>query len=721
MNSWKLLTTAVAALMAAAPQQPQDTPIIRMNVELVQVDAVVTDGKGRHVSDLKPEDFEVRQDGKVVKITNFSYVKDTAPPVVPPARRVKGEVAAPPAKSDGLKPGDVRRTMALVVDDLALSFDGVSYVKDALLNFVDHQMEPGDLVAVMRTSKGAGSLQQFTSDKRLLRAAVEQVKFSFRNRVGQDSLPRIFDERTAGDAAQGGGTGNQGSTPVGGAQQVLMQDLEKTQEARAKQQRETFERDFFAVGTLGTLHYLMAGMKPLPGRKSVVLFSENLTVPQWDSTGIPILDQLRRVTDEANRAGVVFYSVDPRGVPVLGFQAHDQVYDDPKNTSSDVLLQMRDNRRELYFNSRVGLGFLAEQTGGIYLGGVNDIPGLLGKAVADQSGYYLIGYRPEEGTFDDSGKKRKYHEIKVKVLPAGLHSRSRNGFYNTSESEAAAEAMTPAQRLAQALVSPFAAGEIGLQLTPVFDVDGKTGPTVLTMMHIDAKNLTFVDDGDGWRRAALNVLTTTFGEDGQMADSHQGLFKMRMNEARYRQIVKDGLIYTMTQPVKKSGAFQFRAVVGDINGSKLGSASEFIEVPNLKKGKLALSGILLMGAGGAQSDEEGVAAYTAGHPAIRHFRRGQKISYGYKVLNATVKGKDGDPDVWTQVRLFRGDKEVFRSEPRALQVAGVKEKSRLLVGGALQLVPQFEPGDYALQLVVWDKLAKGGEAVAAQAIDFELD
>lgn len=720
MISWKWVVAATMAVLTAWPQQPQDAPIIRMNVELVQVDAVVTDGKGRHVSDLKPEDFEVRQDGKVVKITNFSYVKDAGPAVAAPVvRRAKGEVAPPPAKGDGLRPADVRRTMALVVDDLALSFDGVSYVKDALQNFIDHQMEPGDLVAIMRTSRGAGALQQFTSDKRVLRAAVQQVKFSFRNRVGQDSLPRIFDERTAGDAAQGGGTGNQGSTPVGGAQQVLMQDLEKTQESRAKQMRETFERDFFAVGTLGTLHYLMAGMKPLPGRKSVVLFSENLTVPQWDSTGVPILDQLRRVTDEASRAGVVFYTVDPRGVPFLGFQAHDQVYDDPKNTASDVLLQMRDNRRELYFNSRVGLGFLAEQTGGIFLGGVNDIPGLLGKAVADQSGYYLIGYRPEEGTFDDSGRKRKYHEIKVKVLRAGLHSRSRNGFYNTSESEAESAPLTQEQRMARALVSPFAAGEIGLQLTPVFDVDGKTGPSVLTMMHIDGKNITFVDDGAGWRRASLNVLTTTFGEDGVMADSHQALFKLRMNEARYQQIQKDGLIYTTTQPLKKSGAFQFRAVVGDTNGNKLGSASEFIEVPNLKKGKLALSGILLMGGGGAQTDEEGVAAYTAGHPAIRHFRRGQKVSYGYKVLNATVK--DGDPQVWTQVRLFRGDKEVFRSEPRALQTAGAKDKARLLVGGALQLGSQFEPGDYALQLVVWDKLAKGGDAVAAQAIDFELE
>jgi hypothetical protein len=68
----------------------------------------------------------------------------------------------PPAR---LRPEQVRRTIALVVDDLGLSFESVTRVRSSLKKFVDEQMRSGDLVAVIRTSAGVGALQQFTSDK----------------------------------------------------------------------------------------------------------------------------------------------------------------------------------------------------------------------------------------------------------------------------------------------------------------------------------------------------------------------------------------------------------------------------------------------------------------------------------------------------------------------------------------------------------------------------
>lgn len=154
MVSSKLGLAAAMAVTLAVPQQAPDTPIIRMNVELVQVDVVVHDGKGRPVTNLTAEDFEVKQDGKVQKITNFSYVAEPSQAIpAPSVKREKGAVAAPSVKAKELSADEVHRTMALVVDDLGLAYESVLRAKESMLKFVDEQMQPGDLVAVLRTGQ----------------------------------------------------------------------------------------------------------------------------------------------------------------------------------------------------------------------------------------------------------------------------------------------------------------------------------------------------------------------------------------------------------------------------------------------------------------------------------------------------------------------------------------------------------------------------------------
>ncbi len=190
------LTFAIAFAQTPAPQALQEqTPdtVIRINVNLVQVDATVVDGKGQPVTDLKKEDFVLLQDGKPQALTNFSFVntkegvvRNTSAQAAPkPAPAVKGAVPPPPMAS---KPKQIRRTIALVVDDLGLSFDSMARVRQSLKKYVDQEMQPNDLVAIIRTAAGMGSLQQFTSDKRMLYAAIDHVKFNSFGRVGVSSF-----------------------------------------------------------------------------------------------------------------------------------------------------------------------------------------------------------------------------------------------------------------------------------------------------------------------------------------------------------------------------------------------------------------------------------------------------------------------------------------------------------------------------------------------------
>jgi VWFA-related protein len=145
----------------------------------------VTDKNGKIITDLKPEDFEIYENGERQTITNFSFVAGSEivqTPVAPKTKEEKNSVPLPPSVS--LRPEQVRRTIALVVDDLGLSFESVYQVRRALRKFVDEQMQPNDLVAIIRTGGGMGALQQFTSNKQQLYAAIEAVKWNSLGRGG---------------------------------------------------------------------------------------------------------------------------------------------------------------------------------------------------------------------------------------------------------------------------------------------------------------------------------------------------------------------------------------------------------------------------------------------------------------------------------------------------------------------------------------------------------
>ncbi|MCX6621433.1 MAG: VWA domain-containing protein, partial [Acidobacteria bacterium] len=175
------LLLAGATLVA----QEIEEPTLRITVTMVQVDAVVTDKQGKHLTGLKPDDFQVFEDGKQQKISYFSYVPGVSPPPrkLAPASSKKTVTTVVPGGAKAT-PENTKRTMALVVDDLGLSFTSTHVVKEELRKFVDQQVQPGDLVAILRTGVGIGALQQFTTDKRVLYTAIDRIRWNIRSRTG---------------------------------------------------------------------------------------------------------------------------------------------------------------------------------------------------------------------------------------------------------------------------------------------------------------------------------------------------------------------------------------------------------------------------------------------------------------------------------------------------------------------------------------------------------
>lgn len=142
-------------------------PSFHVSVNLVQVDAVVTDSKGKHITDLRPDDFELTDDGKLQKITYFPWIDLKTPH----ASRTE---AAGPGRS--LQKDDVRRSIVLMIDDSGpWAEHDVVPVMAAARRFVADQILPGDLVSVTASRGGMGFYQQFTSDKQQLYAAIDRL------------------------------------------------------------------------------------------------------------------------------------------------------------------------------------------------------------------------------------------------------------------------------------------------------------------------------------------------------------------------------------------------------------------------------------------------------------------------------------------------------------------------------------------------------------------
>ena len=156
-----------SAVQPVVPEPEVAPPTLRITVTMIQVDAVVTNSSGKHIAGLLASDFEILQDGVPQKINYFSYVRgpvQSAQPETPPDPKLKAIDKVPIGPPPPITAAQVRRTVALVVDDLALGFEDLVRVREGLRQYVERQMQPGDLVAVVRTGGGIAILEQFTTD-----------------------------------------------------------------------------------------------------------------------------------------------------------------------------------------------------------------------------------------------------------------------------------------------------------------------------------------------------------------------------------------------------------------------------------------------------------------------------------------------------------------------------------------------------------------------------
>ena len=737
-------TLCTAQQDSSPPKQAgknQQDEVVRITTNLVQFDVVVTDKEGRQITDLSPEDFEISEGGKRQQITHFSYISAVNPKsqsalegmVNPKSSQAATPTMVPPAP---LRREQVRRTIALVVDDLGLSFESVGLVRTALKRFVDEQMQPNDLVAILRTSSGTGVLQQFTSDKRLLYRAIERVRWYPQGRSGL-SVHETLNEDSAG-----------------GDRRDIIQATQEMEESRAGS---------YTAGTFNTVGSIVRGLEGLPGRKSLVLFSEAFRLSSAQGRNVPLLNAMRRLTEQANAASVSLYTIDSSGLAVDAFDASDQpgapsyvispqefamtaggtlqtsvrtnapprILDRADTLAAQAerdsgnafrrLNALMEQRNVARNETHTVLSFLASKTGGLFMRNRNDLGNALQRIVDDQRGYYLIGYRPTDAPTDPIRDQPRMRDISVKVKRSGSVWRTREGYFGITDDKQRTSPPTRAEQLALALTSPFASSDITVRLTSLFGIEpSNMSPYIRSLVHVDASDLSFKQDGNVLS-TELEVVVVAYGDNGQVVDqmSYPQIVRAQ-DETEHQRLKRDGLIYMLNFPTKKPGAYQIRVAVRDSSSEKTGAAMQFIEVPNLEKKRLELSGIVVSGMVQPAIAEGAAASATLdlqASPAVRRLRQGMLLDYRYNILNAQLD-MNGHPQLQAQMRLFRDGKEVFTGKVQAID-AQQQNVKRLSSIGRIRIGPELVPGEYILQVTVTDLVA-APRRTATQFSDFEI-
>lgn len=734
--SLALILSMFFLTFAQNPTQPtakidEDTTIVKINTDLVQVDVVVTDKKGNQVTDLKAEDFEVEEDGVNQKITNFSYISTETIKI-----NNKNTSTTPKEKLSSLPPDKIsleqaRRTIAIVVDDLGLAFENTTYVREMLKDFIKKEVKEGDLVAVLLTSGGKGILQQFTYDKEQLLAALKQIKFNLTGRTGINSYDPLEPKPDLGSNQPLSNSSSVSSGRTSGAPEIKI-------ESSGQENIESLRRQSLAVGTLGTLKLVIQNLKTLPGRKSIILLSDGFPISSSEVSGKttndrvpPVQKALQEVVDQANRAALSIYTVDTKIPLVGGLSALDSVRTDPfasKSTAQDAIISGLEARRNASINSQQNLRTLADSTGGDFSPYIDQT---FKKAFSDQNGYYLIGYTPEQNAFQKTSFRKL--SIKLKVNDRKLEVHSRKGFYSNPTDEASISGSSRVEQLIQAVLSPFNGGEIALKLTPLYSQD-QNGAFFRALVHIDTNKIAFTkEESEDWQKASFDILAITYGQEGKVIDQVNRTHNVKVRGEAYEQILKNGFVYLVDVPTKQPGAYQLRVAVRDSSSKKIGSASQYVEVPDTNTSKLISSGIILSSelqnkngqantqTESAQGDKENFQANENYDylltSATREFTTGSVLKFAYQVYNLHNQ-PDRKPPLKYQANLFLDGKQIFTG--KEISVPLPEQDSATAITGAFQLGKQLVAGNYVLQLITTQYLPNGRNISTEQSIDFEI-
>jgi len=431
----------IAAIGLQAVSQEQDE-VIRVRSNEVRLDVVVKDKKGHPIRDLKPSDFEIFEDGVPQKIESFRFVSREMTPSTSETKDGKSPDA--PATTT---PAPARRSTPTVT---ALVFDRLSPEARALarkagLAYAQQGMGSGSFTGVFGIDQSLRTIQSFTDDAQLIASAVEQATGTStstsasgaaqvrENRDRSEALDQQISSSISTAQAAGAARNSSAASAAGEAagQAAAQQKLLEMQNEMLDHY-ERLERDQEGFATINSLLAVISPMQNLPGRKTIIFFSEGLKLPPAVQQKFPA------VINAANRANVSIYSIDAAGLRIESGTAEaarelnsiaaqgmaQQGRGNDRGSNGPYMRSLERNEDLLRFDPRSGLGSLSDQTGGFLIHDTNDLVSGMRRIDDDMNGYYFLTYVPQNKDYDG-----RFRRINVKVARSNIEVQSRQGYY----------------------------------------------------------------------------------------------------------------------------------------------------------------------------------------------------------------------------------------------------------------------------------------------------
>ena len=523
------VAAAIAALTVVVRGQQQ--PTFRGGIELVEVDAIVLDGRGRAVKDLTAADFEVLEDGKPQPVSTFAFVDV---PVAPLAAAAGVETSEPDITTNTSE--KERRLWVMLLDTPVVEVNtfmkggGVVYTRltqNVARRFVDEAVGPDDLLAVIHVQGSQSASQPFTTSKALALRSIERFG-SGPGFASEDPSERTPEERVA----------------------MMMNTYRTIQDVSLR------------LGAMSTR------------RKAVIWIGGQLAFdpsgqgPDAFGFAAPtLLAAYRDAVASAQRNHVAIYPVDPSGMSTDLNPGLPQARGTRQAAESDLV-------------RRGALRIAAEDTGGYAVVGTNDFERGFAQIRDENSSYYVLGYYPPVQHADG-----RFHAITVRVKRPGLTVRSRKGYTAPTDATKSTAAGALAASAAEALRNPLPAAGLRISLFATPFKGAATPGIVIVGAHIRGEGLSPTGEN------VLQVAYRVIDDEGKVVTTRTSEYKLPDDAEQRALIQRDGARF-IEELALPQGRFEIRCAVSQRGGS-VGSVVAYVDVPDFTDGPIAMSGLLV--------------------------------------------------------------------------------------------------------------------------------
>ncbi|MBV9209908.1 MAG: VWA domain-containing protein [Acidobacteria bacterium] len=697
-----LLACCFVALLSSASGQEQADEVVRVNTDLVQTNVMVFDKQGRFVDGLKREQFEVVVDGKAQPVSFFEQVKAGS---VREARLAEGKNQAPASEAATESRG---RIIIFFLDDLHLSLESLGRTRAMLTEFVEQEMGDNDQVLIATTSGDLGFLQQFTDSKTMLRATISHLNHKPYNTrdLTRESVPMTEYTALAIERKEDPNIMKFYVEECLKGAPLRYQNVSCEIEIVNRARLVLLQAAQVNASTYGALEKLMRAVSELPGRKLAFFISDGFLL----DTGPRNLDpraKLNQITDAALRAGIVLYTIDARGL-ISGQQ------DATNNQAMDANGRMETTLLREIPASQDAMNALAADTGGRALRNQNAFTPWVNKILDETSSYYLLAWRPE----NEEQTSKDFKNISVRVidhpewtarLPRGFLKAKAEAAAKLSDKASSGATLTPQQQLREALTSQAPKREIPTSLSAIYLDTPDHGIVLTASVQINNGGLTF-ETTDSKPLAAVDVVGLVFDEKGKSAGNFQT--RLKISPLNYQSTIYNHRFQL------KPGLYQVIVAARDSHSGLVGSAREWVSIPDLSSKRLSLSSLII----GLQTVESGSASngQAATEQALfsvdHRLARNAPLRYVAFVYNAARSANGNAPDVLIQAQVLSAGKPVITTS-WSKAAGATQDAGRIAYGGEIPL-RALAAGQYVLQVTAKDQLAG---ATAVQQTRFTVE